>query len=242
MQPDSIPSFVREQLHQLDLVVSDQALLILDQYLKMLLDENTRINLTAVKDYDTAWRRLIIDSLTVLPWLEQETQGARLIDIGTGGGLPGLPIAICRTDLNVTLLDSTGKKIRFIERCIADLQLQNVTAVNNRAELLGQDNNHRQQYHIAVSRAIGSISAVLEYSLPLVKVGGRVLAMKGPKAQQELEDAGDALDLLGAGELAVYDAYPESFDNELVIICIQKDRPTPRQYPRPPGLPQQSPL
>ncbi len=237
-----IPGFVHDELDRLELSVTAGQLSMLARYLGLLLDENTRMNLTAIREPESAWRRLIIDSLTVLPWLEIFPAGAKVIDIGTGGGLPGIPLGICRPDLQMVLLDSTGKKVVFLERCIEQMDLSHITAINSRAELLGHEKCHRDGYDVAVSRAIGSMSIVLEYSLPLVRPGGRMLAMKGPKAEQELSAAADAMDLLGAGEISVYDAYPESFDNELVIISIMKDRPTPKAYPRSPGLPQQSPL
>ncbi len=238
----TIPDFVHADLEALGFDAPDQTLDRLAAFLGLLLDANARMNLTAVREPDAAWRRLIIDSLTVLPGLDHLGEAGRVIDIGSGGGLPGVPLAIARPDLGVTLLESTGKKTAFHREAIAALGLTNVTSVQERAETLGQDPTHRQRYDAAVSRAVGAMPEVLEYSLPLVKVGGRVLAMKGPKAAEELERSGDALALLGAGDLQVFDAYPESFDNELVIVSIIKDRPTPKAYPRAPGTPHRCPL
>ena len=116
------------------------------------------------------------------------------------------------------------------------------TAVQERAENVGQDSAFRGRYDVASSRAVGPMPVVLEYSLPLLKVGGRVLAMKGPKAETELEASGDALMKLGGGEVAVVEAYPESFDNELVIVSVLKESATPKEFPRLPGLPKKQPL
>lgn len=238
----NIPEFMPGDLARLGLDVSEEALHSLAAYLGLLLDTNTRMNLTAVKDPDTAWRRLITDSLTLLPGLESLEEGARVIDVGTGGGLPGMPLAIARPDLSFTLLDATGKKVDFLQSCIETLGLTNVQAIQSRAELLGQDPVYRQRYHLATVRAVGKVAEIAEYCLPLIKTGGQMLAMKAGAAEEELGVAGDALAVLGAGDIAVIDAYPEGFDSELVIISIIKDHATPREYPREPGTPKKTPL
>ncbi len=238
----AIPEFMHDDLSRLELDVSSEALSSMAAYLGLLLDANQRVNLTAIKDPDTAWRRLITDSLTLLPGLESLDEGARVIDVGTGGGLPGIPLAIARPDLSFTLLDATGKKVDFLKSCIEKLGLTNIQAIQNRAELLGHDPAHRQRYNLATVRAVGKVAEIAEYCLPLVKTGGQMLAMKGRAAEGELGAAGDALSVLGAGDLALIDAYPDGFDSELVIISIIKEHPTPRAYPREPGMPKKSPL
>jgi 16S rRNA (guanine527-N7)-methyltransferase len=238
----AVPDFVQLDIKTLGLDLGGEVVERLAAYLDLLFEANKKINLTAIKDVDLAWQRLIIDSLTLLAGLENVPAGARLIDIGSGGGLPGVVLALCRGDLDITLLEATGKKVRFLKECINAMGLKQVRAVQDRAETLGQNHAHRERYELAVSRAVGPMSLVLEYSLPLVKLGGRVLAMKGPKVEAELDEAGDALDLLGAGDLQVFDAYPESFDKQLVIVSIVKARPTPSAYPRAPGEPRRKPL
>ena len=245
MNIDKIPQSIREDIDRMELagVVTDVVLARLGCYLDFLLEANTRVNLTAVRDRDLAWQRLILDSLTLLPGLEGANDGAKLIDVGSGGGLPGVPLAIALPGYCVTLLESTGKKARFLETCIAELKLDSASAINDRAEVVGQDPAYREVYDVAVSRAVGSVRCVLEYTLPLVRVGGRVLLVKGAAAaERELDEAADAMAILGAGDLKVYDAYPPGFDNQTVIIEMVKDRETPRQYPRRTGTPKQTPL
>lgn len=237
-----IPKFVHQELAELGLTLKAEQLGQLARYLALVLDENTRTNLTAIREEEAAWRRLVIDSLTVLPGLDELSPGSRVIDVGSGAGLPGVPVAIARPSLRVTLLESTGKKADFIRRAIEALGLTNAAVLQERAETAGQAHGHREAYDACINRAVGPMNVLLEFAMPLVQTGGRVLAMKGPRVEQELGEAGDALSILGAGELAVIDAYPESFDNDLVIVSIIKAVATPPEYPRLPGVPKKQPL
>lgn len=238
----TIPEFVREDIGRLGLEFPDVLLVKLAAFLDHLLESNRRFNLTGIKDRDEAWRRHIIDSMTLLPWLDELEDGAAVIDVGSGGGLPGVVIAIARPDLAVTLLESTAKKAKFLETCVDVVGVSNMSIINARAETAGQDVNFREQFDVATCRALGPMNELLEYTLPFVKLGGRLLAMKGPSVENELRDAGDALATLGGGELEVFDAYPEGFDFNTVIVSVNKERPTPDDYPRLPGVPRQSPL
>lgn len=242
MAAPTIPQPVLEDLRKLSLLVPPGELERLSAYLDKLLETNQRFNLTAIRDRDTAWRRHIIDSLTLLPLLQELAAGSHLIDVGSGGGLPGIPLAITRPDLHITLLEATGKKARFLEECARDLPLPNVRVLNERAEHVGQDRKHRQQFDVAVARAIGPLAELLEYTLPLVRIGGRVLAMKGPGLEQELEAAKNALAVLGSDEAGVFDAYPPGFGMQTVILQVNKARPTPKAYPRAAGTPRLHPL
>lgn len=243
-----IPDSVSAALQRLDVPLDNEQRRHLARYLDMLLEANRRVNLTAVREPEAAWHRLILDSLTLVAGLDPLEEGASLIDIGSGGGLPGIPLAIARPDLRFTLLEATGKKTRFLQQCVDELPLSNVAVLNDRAEHVGQDRTHRQRYDLAMARAVGSVSEVLEYAMPLVKVGGRVLAMKGKAAEREVAEASDALSVLGAGDVQLVEAYPDAEQGddpaarELIVISVYKQRPTPAMYPRRPGLPRHEPL
>jgi 16S rRNA (guanine527-N7)-methyltransferase len=137
----------------------------------------------------------------------------------------------------VVLLETTGKKARFLERCVAELPLPRATVLNGRAEHAGQDPEHRQRYDAAMCRAVGPMRELLEYTLPLVRVGGVVLAMKGAKVEAELDASGDALTTLGAGQVQLLDAWPPPMARDGVTVLVHKEHPTPRAYPRAAGTP-----
>lgn len=230
-------SFTRH-CQTLGYVLSEEEIKQLGLYLHLLLETSKQFNLTAIQDPEEAWIRHILDSLSLLPVLGDITS---LVDVGSGGGLPGIPVAITHPETSITLLEATGKKARFLEQAGRELGLKKLRVVAERAEAAGQDKKYRQQFDVAVARAVGPLNVMLEYTLPLVKVGGRVLAMKGQKAEMELEAASDAIMKLGGGEVQVYDALP-GVVQDAVIVEITKAQATPRQYPRLPGVPKLEPL
>ncbi len=210
------------------------------RFLDLMLDANRRFNLTAVRDRDQAWTRHVLDSLTLLPLMHGLPPGSRVVDVGSGGGLPGLPLAIERRDLRVILVEATGKKARFLEECAAELDLANVTVAAERAELLGHSPDHREQYDVATCRAVGSLREIVEYALPLVRVGGFLLAMKGAHVEEEVEDAKGAVARLG-GAIDPVDATGRPTTGGL-ILRIVKVAPTPPELPRAVGRARKRPL
>ena len=209
----------------------------LGRYLALLLDANTRFNLTAITDANEAWTRHILDSLTLVPLLTS-LEARSVLDVGSGGGLPGIPLAILMPDVQFALLEATGKKARFLEDVVIDLGLHNVKVVNERAETVGADHKsgHREQYDAVIARAVGRLPVLLELTVPMTKVGGHVLAMKGAQAAEEIADAKQALHMLHA---QVIDSIATPTGT---LVIIEKVRKTPRLYPRTPGEPKRSPL
>ncbi|MHC5002955.1 MAG: 16S rRNA (guanine(527)-N(7))-methyltransferase RsmG [Planctomycetota bacterium] len=208
----------------------------LGRYLALLLARTREMNLTSITDPDEAWERHVLDALTLMPLLAGAGAG-RVIDVGSGGGVPGVPLAVAMPGMAVTLLEATGKKARFLEEVVAALGLSNVVVVNDRAETIGHDRErHREQYDVVVARAVGRLPVLLELTVPLARVGGLVLAIKGARADEEIADARGALHALHA---AVIDTVRTSTGT---VVVIEKRRRTPRSYPRRPGEPKRRPL
>jgi 16S rRNA (guanine527-N7)-methyltransferase len=213
----------------------------LGRYLALLLEANRSFNLTAVTDPRQVWTRHILDSLTLLPLLAELPDGSAVIDVGSGGGLPGVPLAVTLPKVAFTLLEATGKKAEFLRRAAGELGLANVAVVNQRAERAGQDPAHRERYRVAVARAVGPLSVLAEITIPFVTppgegAAGRVLLIKGQKAPEELEQARQALYLLHAVHSGTVDTPTGK------VVVLEKARKTPRIYPRREGEPKRQPL
>jgi 16S rRNA (guanine527-N7)-methyltransferase len=208
----------------------------LGAYLSFLLEANTRFNLTAVTDPDEAWTKHVFDSLTLLPYVVS-AEARQVIDVGSGGGLPGVPLAIALPEVDFTLLEATGKKADFLRDAAGHLELANVEVVNDRAETIGHDRaDHREQYDLVVGRAVGRLPVLVELAMPLARVGGHVAAIKGARAAREIEEAARALHLLH-GEVIETARTPTG-----TIVLIEKLRRTAKLYPRRPGEPKRAPL
>jgi len=223
---------------------------------------NDRFNLTAIKDLEGIQVKHFLDSLSILkalprpptsnlPLGERPTSnirpppsnlGLKLIDIGTGAGFPGLPLKIVCPQLQLTLVEATGKKASFCEHVAETLKLSGVTVLSARAEEVGRDPAHREQYDWAVARAVAEMPALAEYLLPLVKLGGRVLAQKGESAPGETHSAESAIKRLG-GELEqlIPVELPGVVETRYLVV-LKKIAATPPAYPRRPGVPAKTPL
>jgi len=233
-----------QHLHEPDLtelalpIVSEEQETLLHRYAELVHETNQHTNLTGAKDLTTIWNRHILDSLYVTPLLEGAT---RLLDIGSGGGFPALPLAIVLPELSITMLESTGKKARFLNACAETLPCPNAKALPERAEKLGHDSGHRAQYDVVTARAVTSLAALVEISLPFLRKGGHLLAMKGRKADEEVIAAERALDELN-GEITGFYPYLDVEESEACVVRITKMTTTPRMYPRAIGVPSKTPL
>ena len=213
------------------------------RYHELLADWNTRMNLTGDTDFDTSVDRHYTDSLAPLVNRELFPKGASLIDVGSGAGFPGLPLAIARPDLKVTLLDSLMKRINFLDAVVTDLGLTNVTLVHSRAEDGGRDVKLRESFDLAVARAVAPLPVLSELLLPFVKVGGRMICYKGPSAEEELTAGQKAAHMLGGAAVEhVPVVLPRQPEWQHCLLTCEKKVKTVRQYPRKAGTPGRSPL
>jgi 16S rRNA (guanine527-N7)-methyltransferase len=201
----------------------------LSRYLDLLFEANATMNLTRITDRAAAEVQHIGDSLTLLPYLPAGP--IVLADVGSGGGVPGIPLAIARPDAQVLLIESTKKKAVFLERAATELGLSNVRVTGERAEDIGQS-GRRQTFDVAVVRAVATLDWLAEWCLPLVKSGGKVLAMKGKRAAEELPLATKAIRMLGGGEPVTHPVQLPGAEN-YVIIEIPKVGKSDKRYPRP---------
>ena len=201
----------------------------LSRYLDLLLEANARMNLTRITDRAAAEVQHVGDSLTVLPHLPRGAH--RLADVGTGGGVPGIPLAIVRPDATILLIESTKKKATFLKQAIEELKLPNVSVSEWRAEDVGRSNS-RETFDIAVARAVATLDWLAEWCLPLVKKGGKMLAMKGPKVMEEIPAAKRAIKLCGGGEPVVHPVDLPGTEHR-VIVEIAKNSRTDSKLPRP---------
>lgn len=232
---------MRDGLSLLGLGLEPAQAALLDRFRRLLLEENLAHNLTRLEsDCDFAIRH-VVDSLTCLLTGVLDT-GGRLVDIGSGAGFPGIPLKIARPALDVTLLDSSHKRTAFLSRAVVSLGLEGCRVLTERAEVLGRAPGHRAAYGLAVARAVAAMAVDLEYAVPLLTLGGRFVAMKGPKALTELGAAERAAGELGAElEQATELTLPLTGDRRLLAVFV-KTAPTPDSYPRRPGVPAKRPL
>ncbi len=210
-------------------------------YYEMLVEWNEKMNLTAITEYEDVMKKHFVDSLSLIKAYDVSKQ-AKVIDVGTGAGFPGLALKIAYPSLQVTLLDSLNKRIQFLNAVVEKLGLDGVNTVHGRAEDYAKPNMLREKYDLCVSRAVANLSTLSEYCLPFVKQGGYFISYKSEKVVDELKSAENAMSILG-GKMVnqVEFMLPES-DIYRNLLVIQKEKKTPGKYPRKAGLPSREPL
>lgn len=223
---EKLVSFCREMGVELD----ELALERLEKYMKLVIEWNEKINLTSITERDEFIVKHFCDSLSLLGKLNIK-QGASVIDIGTGAGFPAIPLKIARPDLNITMLDSLNKRLVFIKEQVLPAIELDAEVIHGRAEELSKAKPYRESFDCCVSRAVANLSALSEYCLPFVKVGGTFAAMKGYDCGEELEAAENAISLLG-GEFGDAVRFKLPDDSGRCILVIDKVSPTPAKYPR----------
>lgn len=214
-----------------------------ETYYRLLSEWNARFNLTAITAYDDVQRKHFLDSLTAAPLLQAASpEGKRLLDVGSGAGLPGVPLAIVFPSLRVTLLEATGKKVQFLNALVGALGLANTDVVPGRAEEMARTPQGREQYDLVTARAVAPLRTLVEYTLPLARVGGMVVAYKATEAEAETNGARRAIDKLGGRVRAIVPVTLGDAAETRRLVVIDKVKPTPVQYPRAGGLPKNKPL
>ncbi len=215
-------------------------------YLEDLVNWNQKFNLTAITDPEQIEIRHFLDSLSVLQAEETHqvlsSPGARAIDIGSGAGFPGIPLAIVYPQAQMTLLEATGKKVAFLEQIAQRLSLEGVTAIHGRAEDVGHDPAHREQYGLALARAVAELPVVVEYALPFCRGGGYLVAQRGSDGRAEAQATQRAIALLGGALQRVVPVRVPGLPEGPTLVVIQKAGPTPGGYPRRAGMPSKRPL
>ncbi|MBI2870061.1 MAG: 16S rRNA (guanine(527)-N(7))-methyltransferase RsmG [Chloroflexi bacterium] len=211
-------------------------------YYQELVAWNQRVNLTAITGYEDVQVRHFLDSLSVLPALDGQQTGFSAIDVGTGAGLPGLPLKIAVPGMRLTLLESTGKKVAFLRYLVARLALEDVEILAGRAEELAHDSRFREAYDVVLSRGLAPLAALAELTLPFGRVGGRLVAQKKGEIGLEIELGRRAVELMGGCLREVRKVEMAELSDQRYLLVIDKVRPTPETYPRRPGMPAKRPL
>ena len=212
----------------------------LEKYRELLLEWNSFMNLTAITEEDDVNIKHFLDSLTIFKTGELDGKKS-VIDVGTGAGFPGIPMAIQNPDLEVTLLDSLNKRIKFLNKVVEETELENVTTYHGRAEEFARKKEIRDAFDVSVSRAVANMSTLAEYTMPYVKPGGVMIAMKGSEYKEELKEAENAIKVLGGEIKEVKEiTLPDGILHSLIVV--EKVKPTPKKYPRAGGKPKSKPL
>ncbi len=211
--------------------LNDAQIDLCQKFYRLVIEQNRVMNLTTITEPHEFAIKHIIDSLSA--WDEKIFQDVeRIADIGTGAGFPAIPLKIFRPQIKFCLIDSLNKRVEFLKRVVAELELDGVEIFHGRAEELAKQKNFREQFDVVTSRAVARLNILAEYCLPFVKVGGKFIALKGKNFREELDEARAAIKILGGGEIIIREIKLPTLDDSRAVIYIDKKKSTPNKYPR----------
>ena len=228
-------------LQQLHIELSEKQMEQFLQYYEMLIEKNKVMNLTAITEFDEVVEKHFLDSVSLTQQLDLH-QSLKVLDLGTGAGFPGIPLKIVFPELEITLMDSLNTRVLFLHDVISSLQLQNIEAVHGRAEEAAKNKKYRESFDLCVSRAVANISTLSEYCLPFVKIGGSFISYKSSTIEDELKDGKKGIAILGGKVKDVYKFTLSDSKLQRSFVIIEKEKKTPKAYPRKAGTPSKDPL
>ncbi|MGN0342265.1 MAG: 16S rRNA (guanine(527)-N(7))-methyltransferase RsmG [Roseburia sp.] len=234
-------SHMRQVLKNWNLELTEEKEKKFQMFYDMLVEKNKVMNLTAITEFDEVVEKHFLDNLSLIQVLDLN-RSMKVLDLGTGAGFPGIPLKIMFPNLRITLMDSLNKRILFLDEVIEALGLNEVETVHARAEELARDKNYRESYDLCVSRAVANLSTLSEYCLPFISIGGKFIPYKSGEVEEEVNQAKKAIFLLGGKikDVVKFDL-PDS-DIHRSFVLIDKEKGTPKAYPRKAGTPSKSPL
>lgn len=233
--------YLQQAASDYGIVLTQEQLEAFNRYYQLLVEWNEKMNLTAITEPQEVAVKHIIDSLSCYH-ADFFLPKARVVDVGTGAGFPGIPLKIYRPDLQLTLVDSLNKRLTFLQCVITELGLKDVTVVHARAEEGARKKELREKYDVALSRAVARLNVLSELCLPFVAVGGCFIALKGAQYEEEANEARQAVSLLGGKLIKTQPVKLPGLDDKRAVLYIQKEKSTPGTYPRKPGTPEKKPL
>ena len=239
MNIDDFKKLMCQYGSKMDIEFNDNQLNQFYNYMNLLLEWNEKINLTAITEPEDIILKHFIDSLTISKYIK--TNG-KLADVGTGAGFPGIPLKIYRPDIEVVLVDSLNKRINFLNEVISCLELKNIYTIHSRIEDFGKDVKYREKFDYVTARAVANVTVLSEYLIPIAKINGNCIYMKGNEIEEELNNGKNAINILGGKIIKVDEFTLPNTDILRNVIIINKIKNTPNKYPRKAGIPAKEPL
>ncbi|HCM88947.1 MULTISPECIES: 16S rRNA (guanine(527)-N(7))-methyltransferase RsmG [Vagococcus] len=236
------PEIFRQELAKIGIELSDTQMKQFHRYYELLVEWNEKINLTAITDLEEVYLKHFYDSITLAISLDFKNENYSLCDVGSGAGFPSIPIKIVYPNLNISIVDSLNKRIKFLTLLCEELHLENVNLYHDRAEMFGQNKIHREAYDLVTARAVARLNVLSELCIPLVKKGGKFLALKAAKSEEEVIESKKAIAILGGKLVEEVEIVLPFNEDKRYVVVIEKKKETPKKYPRKPGTPNKSPL